>query len=523
LNSIVKHLFDLKDSFPDLIALKIGEQTISYAELIEKSMLVAASLDSIGARRETVGLVGQRNTSSYIGILGILFAGCSFTPINPKYNPTKISSILRESKIRFLVGDPVDINQLESSILNDIETIILPEGDSSKHKSIKCINDRDFNSLFLLEKPKVNKLSDLAYINYTSGSTGKPKGVMVTHGNLISFLSNMRSIYFLELGFRASQTFDLSFDPSVSDIFFTWANKGVLCVLPENELMVPTDFIIREEITYWNSVPSIARFMLNTGNLNPNSFPMLQYSMFCGEQFPVELAKAWRLAAPNSTIENLYGPTEATIYISRYNYSRNDENKDFHNGIVPIGQPFPSHSVGLIDDENQRVSDSRQGEIIFSGPQLAKGYLNNEEKTAKSFCNFDWDSDDKLWYKTGDLGFFNCDGNLECIGRKDSQIKLAGRRIEIGEIESMLGKFEKTKGAIVVPTRNDQEIVNGCVGFLQVDISIAEIKEIRKQSTKYLDTVFFPKKLYKLDEIPLTQSGKINRNKLEKLAKHLEK
>jgi amino acid adenylation domain-containing protein len=521
LNSTVKHLFDLKNSCPDLTALKIGERSISYAELIEKSMLVANGLIECGAINETIGLVGQRKASSYIGILGILFAGCNFTPINPKYNVARIRSIFNNSKIRFLVGENEDINKLELWNLPDVDACILPEGDSLKNSSLRVLVASTLSNLGHLSVPQVNELTDLAYINYTSGSTGTPKGVMVSHSNLVSFLKNMKKIYSLEPGFKASQAFDFSFDPSVSDIFFTWANKGVLCVLPESEIMVPTDFIIREKITYWNSVPSIARFMLNTGNLTPNSFPELKNSMFCGEQFPVDLANAWRLAAPNSTIENLYGPTEATVYISRYEYSKDDENKRFHNGIVPIGSVYPGHTVKLLNEEGQIV-ESGKGEIVFSGPQVTLGYLNDQHKTDESFVNFDWDEKSRQWYKTGDLGFFNESGNLECIGRKDSQIKLAGRRIEIGEIEAMLDKFDKTKGVIIVPTRNDQEIVNGCVGFLQVDISHAEIKEIRKQSSKFLDSVFFPKKFYKIKEIPLTQSGKTNRKELEIIAKNLD-
>ncbi len=521
MNSTVKHLFDLKNSCPDLTALKIGERTISYAELIEKSMLVANGLIECGANNETIGLVGQRKASSYIGILGILFAGCNFTPINPKYNVARIRSIFNNSKIRFLVGENEDINKLEFSNLSDIDACILPEGDSLKNSALRVLVASTLSNLGHLSVPKVNELADLAYINYTSGSTGTPKGVMVSHSNLLSFLKNMKKIYTLESGFKASQTFDFSFDPSVSDIFFTWANKGVLCVLPESEIMVPTDFIIRENITYWNSVPSIARFMLNTGNLHPNSFPELRYSMFCGEQFPVDLANAWRLAAPNSTIENLYGPTEATVYISRYEYLKDDERKTFHNGIVPIGNVFPKHSVKLITEEGE-VVESEKGEIIFSGPQVTLGYLNNQHKTDESFVHFDWDKDNNIWYKTGDIGFFNSNYDLECVGRIDSQIKLAGRRIEIGEIESVLNKFEETKGVVVVPTRDEHEIVNGCVGFILSDISLVEIKELRKQSTAYLDGVFFPKKFYKIDEFPLSQSGKTNRKKLEELAREID-
>jgi amino acid adenylation domain-containing protein len=484
-------------------------------------MLVASGLIECGAMNETIGLVGQRKASSYIGLLGIMFAGCNFTPINPKYNKSRIRSILSNSAIKFLVGDPDDINAIDAATLSGIHACVIPEGSEINDKDFRIFGEGQLKLLNNLTSPRVAEQSDLAYVNYTSGSTGMPKGVMVSHSNLLSFLKNMKEIYTLEPGFKASQTFDFSFDPSVSDIFFTWASKGLLCVLPETELMVPTDFIIREKITYWNSVPSIARFMLNTGNLPHNSFPELKNSMFCGEQFPQELANAWRLAAPNSTIENLYGPTEATVYISRYEYSKGDENKRFHNGIVPIGSVYPGHTVKLLNEEGQNI-ESGKGEIIFSGPQVTLGYLNDQQKTDESFVNFDWDDDNKIWYKTGDLGFFNSNNDLECIGRKDSQIKLAGRRIEIGEIESVLNKFQSTKGVVVVPTRDEQEIVNGCVGFLLVDISVIEIKELRKKSAAYLDSVFFPKKFYKIDEYPLTQSGKTNRKKLEELARDTE-
>lgn len=243
--------------------------------------------------------------------------------------------------------------------------------------------------------------------------------------------------------------------------------------------------------------------------------------MFCGEQFPTELAKAWRRSAPNSTIENLYGPTETTIYISRYSYSIEDERKQFKNGIVPIGRPFHDHLVLLVDDENRKIDNSSKGEIIFSGPQLAKGYLDDGDKISQSFVKFDWDRADRFWYKTGDLGFFNIDGDLECVGRKDSQIKIVGRRIEIGEIETILSKFANTKTAVVVPLRDGADIVTGCVAFVLCEVSKTEASEVRKQSRNFLDSVFFPKRFFTLENFPLSQSGKIDRKSLGELAKEL--
>tara|TARA_B100000780_G_scaffold186110_1_gene130681 strand:- start:2419 stop:3993 length:1575 start_codon:yes stop_codon:yes gene_type:complete len=518
---ITDQLFERMGKSADEPALEVDGRIISYGELIEKAMLVAGGLVENGAINETIGLVGQRKASSYIGLLGIIFAGCSFTPINPKYNDSRIKAIIDGSKVRYLVGDPTDLSQLNPLLLESIKAQILPEGRGLTSSGLNLIDEQMLASCKALPSLRSFSDSDLAYVNYTSGSTGLPKGVMITYSNLQAFLSNMLKTYQLKAGFRASQTFDLSFDPSVSDIFFTWIAGGTLCVVPEKEMLIPSDFIVREKITFWNSVPSIASFMLKTGNLKPGSFPVLTHSMFCGEQFPVDIAKAWRLAAPNSTVENLYGPTEATIYISRYLYTKNDETRSFKNEIVPIGRPFAEHEVALIDDKFERLTGDGKGEIVFSGPQLAKGYLNDKTKTAESFVTFDWDRLGRIWYKTGDLGFFNSNNDLECIGRKDNQIKIAGRRIELGEIEAALSKLDKINGAVVVPLRNSSEVVVGCAAFVLVELSSMDISKIRKHSVKFLDSIFFPKKIFFIENFPRSQSGKIDRKTLEQSAKQL--
>lgn len=505
------------DNYLKIDALKVAEKTLTYASVRELSLDLASVLLNTAKKSQTIGIVGQRTISTYIALLGILSSGSSFTPINPKYNSSRIKSTLIGANIKILVGDEADIVLLNQDDLDGIETIFwLRDGKYLKTSFRQESYAKDEKINPIIEPIKV-KGSDLAYINFTSGSTGLPKGVMVSHDNVRAFINNMAELYDLPLGFRASQTFDLSFDPSVSDILFTWFMGGTLCVVPEHELLIPTEFIIREKINFWNSVPSIANFMLKTGNLKSNSFLDLTHSMFCGEQFSTSVAQAWQDAAPNSTIENLYGPTETTIYITRYQYTNADNHKKFKNNIVPIGKPLGSERFELINESEELVTGKGIGEIVFAGEQLSLGYLNDSDKTAQSFRSYNWSNPGQInrWYKTGDLGFVNNDGNLECIGRIDNQIKIGGRRIEIGEIEAVLSKFKKTNGSVVVPLRDKQEIVIGCIAFTIESISTEEINAIRKQALEFLDSIFFPKKIVSILDFPRSLSGKINRKELE--------
>jgi amino acid adenylation domain-containing protein len=519
-SSLSQLLFDKRKTYAALEALRVRERSITYEELNARALTIAAALVARGAERETIAIVGQRKAASYLGILGTLYAGCSYTPINPKYSRTRISQTLADAKIRFGIGSREDL-ELVAPILASggaprLEAVILPEGNVPA--SSGWLGEEYLQRITPLETPVVVQPEDLAYVLYTSGSTGAPKGVQVMHSNVLAFLRNMAAIYNLEPGFRASQTFDLSFDPSVSDIFFTWAEGGALCVLPEEEILLPSEYIRREKISFLNLVPSIGEFMRKMGALAPGSFPDLRYTMFCGEQFPKRLADAWRLAAPGSTIENLYGPTEATIYISRHVYSPDQQERRFRNSVIPIGQPFAGHEVALVDEGGVRVPNGKVGEIVFKGPQVTKGYLNDRGKTDSVFVTFDWDATGNRWYRTGDLGVFNEYGDLECLGRRDNQVKLAGRRIELGEIEAALSVYPVLADVVVVPIRDESQAVSGLVAFTTRAVSREEEARIRSDSTGNIERIFFPKRIITIASFPLTASGKTDRKALEAVA-----
>jgi len=522
-DSLTALLFDGYEESKLLSAIRIEEEDMTYEELYCKALKIASILKESDAHNETVAIVGHRKFSTYVGILGVLFAGCNYTPINPKGAKSKILEILSDSKVKHLVGDYASISKLQYQLENNDlvgKLIITP---------LCCIKDKEAQSW--KDKTEVDKKdpllnpvdsddSHLAYTLYTSGSTGKPKGVQVTRRNLFSYLKALDQLWDIPDGFRMSQFHDLSFDPSVSDIFYTFCNKGTLCVVPESELMFPSDFIIREKLDIWSSVPTIGLFMSKMGTLSDGKYPDLKIVRHAGEPFSVALAKSWQGAAPNASIENHYGPTETTIDVSRYIYDPDSKFSNFNNNIMPIGKSFPNMKIAIVSDELEEIVDKNQrGEIVFCGPQVSNGYLNDQSKTDEYFVRFSWDNSNELWYKSGDLGFINNNGDIECAGRKDSQIKIGGRRVEIGEIEAALSHFDITRGAVVVPIRNESEIVVACAAFVESNLSNADVGEIRKQSARFLDNIFFPKEVFFIKDFPRSQSGKIDRKALERLAK----
>ena len=181
---------------------------------------------------------------------------------------------------------------------------------------------------------------------------------------------------------------------------------------------------------------------------------------------------------------------------------------------------MPGNNVKIIDENGSIVQDNKIGQIVFKGRQITKGYLNDSDKTSKSFVKFSWDIDNEIWYKSGDLGFINLDGDIECIGRIDSQIKIGGKRVEAGEIESFFRQETRIKDLIVVPVKDAANITQYCVGFTTYDFLKDEERFFKESSKKYFENIFYPKQIIIIDKFPLTISGKINRNELVELVKN---
>ena len=504
-------------NYNKLIALKVNERNITYAQLNKISLKIASLILLEKITGANIGIFGQRNFSTYLGILATLYSGNTYVPINKNYPLVKIKEIFKDSKIEVLICSEKDWTKY-NNILSSIELIkliIIPEG------SVYDVNNRikteeNFKDIDCIDKPVSVKNSDNIYIMYTSGSTGKPKGVQVMHSNVYSLIKALDKIYRIKPGYNCSQTFDLSFDPSICDTFLTLYKGGTICVLNEEELICPSDYIIRENIHFWHSVPTLANNIKRLGFLNKDIFPNLKFSVFAGEPFAINLAKAWSKAAPNSRVENRYGPTELTVDVTRYIFSKKDNYGDFNNDILPIGKAFSNQKIKIIDQNNKLISKKfNNGELVVSGSQVTKGYLNDIKKTFNSFVNFDWDNQNDLWYRTGDLVFLNKNNNFEIIGRIDKQIKIGGKRVELGEVEYILmqkGNFEEL---VVVAKKDKLGTVKYLVGFVTKKISPKKINIIQKKCHDFMEEIFFPKRFIQVKKIPTMPSGKIDRSFFE--------
>ncbi|MFK4227066.1 amino acid adenylation domain-containing protein [Streptomyces sp. NPDC019890] len=483
------------------VALEVDEQRLSYAQLAAAAARVSgAILRRHGAVPSRVGLLASRSVVAYAGYLAISRLGATVVPLNPAFPVGRNSDVAREASLDLVVADAA-----------------LP-GSAELPVPVLRLGDEDVPALLSGPVPQLPELGsaseDLAYILFTSGSTGRPKGVPVTHANVAAYLDHVIPRYRLGPDARVSQTFDLTFDPSVYDMFAAWGSGAALVVPTRNDVLSPVRFVNRNRITHWNSVPSVAAIALRLRALKPGAMPSLRWSLFCGEALKLAHAEAWQAAAPNSTVENIYGPTEMTVTWTEF---RLPDSVDLwprtDNGTVPIGTPYPGQEH-MILDENGRPADD--GELCVRGTQRFPGYLDPADNVGR-FCTFDGrqsavhDGSEPLtpqhWYRTGDRVKLR-DGVLVHLGRLDHQLKIRGYRVELGEIESLLLRRPGVTDAVVValPGRKGDPLLHAvCTG------AGANREELLDALRRKLPAYMVPTAVTFTGALPLNANGKVDR------------
>ncbi|WP_395375876.1 amino acid adenylation domain-containing protein [Marinicella sp. W31] len=513
-NAFIHTLFEERvKANPTAIALVYKNESLTYQQLNQRANQLAHHLIEQGIKPDTlVGLCLERSVDMVIGLLGILKAGGAYVPLDPHNPMARLTYQINDANLKVILTQETLHNQFEKL---DIESLCLDAEDTQER--LKACS---------IDNPECQQLGQhLAYAIYTSGTTGQPKGVMVEHQALTHFLYAMKDKLgdVLSPGSQLLAITTITFDIAGLELWGPLSQGGQIVLASRDDLLDPLNLISlleSHEIVCMQATPSTWQSMLDAGW---SGQPGL--SVLCGgEALPNSLAE--RLVRRCDRLFNCYGPTEATIWTL---VKAVDSSADGSR----LGGALNNYSHYVLDQYLQPVPEGVIGELFIGGAGLARGYLNQPELTAEKFiANPFYDADNPVsserLYKTGDLVRWLADGHLEFLGRIDHQVKLRGFRIELGEIEAQLLRQADVREAVVILDRPDEENETGNVageGRLAAYVttnfdSELEIEQLRQTLNESLPEYMVPSVYMKLDALPLTSSGKVDRKALPKLEGH---
>jgi len=517
--------------FGQSIAVEGPTQSLTYAQLNHQAEKVALRLAGLGIpERSVVGIFMDGSVEYVVAVLGTIKAGMIFMPMNTVFPGQRLISILDKTNPSVLITDSKNVSQLKQKITTSNQTtpswpIINIPGE---------LQSRDFlfehqktgpggNITHESQGPLYKDLTDASYIITTSGSTGQPKAILGSNAGLTHFISWEINEFGLDPDVRVSLFSPVTFDVSLRDIFVPLAAGGTLCVPGDETVQNPVgllNWMNLKKVTVTHMVPTLFRELTRTIMEQENKDPLLpslKYVFLAGEPVYYSDISRWRQAASNgSKLINLYGPSETTLAKL---FHRVDERIVKADETVPIGVPIPDTEALIIND-GRACPAGLPGEIHIKTPFMSLGYYNDPQLTRENFVQNPLHRDEEsVVYRTGDQGLVDSDGIIRFLGRLDGQVKLYGRRIELGEIESFLRQHrdvseaaaavrEDASGdfrliAYIVPREGKKPVVENLRAFLQ----------------DKLPDYMLPQVFVNLDALPLTHSGKIDRNALPDLGR----
>ncbi|MFI9811619.1 AMP-binding protein [Saccharothrix variisporea] len=495
---------------PDRMALEVNGVDLTYAALENAAEWMSARMvEALGGASPTkVGLLTSRCAVSYVAYLAALRLGATAVPLNPAAPALRNLTITEDAGLELTVVD--DTSGADASEYRQKTPGQVLDLTGDRWRPMLSPHGGDV-------PPQAERgPDDVAYLIFTSGTTGKPKGVQVTHDCMDSFLDEIVPRFGFGPGARVSQTFEMSFDGSVIEIFGALASGSTLCVAQHSDVFTPVKFVNEKQLTHWLSVPSLISFAKRLRALAPGSMPTLRSSQFGGEGLTFEQAEAWSAAAPNSKVQNCYGPSEATVIVTGYVVPRDRAAwPEVSNRYIPLGHPFPNVDWVLLD-EDLRIADD--GELCLRGRQRFPGYLDPGENVGR-FVRFEdgrgalYDGSEPLtpqhYYRTGDRCRIE-HGELVLLGRIDEQVKIRGNRVELGEIESALRKHPAVVEVVVITVTAADGEVDLHALYTGAEVPAAEFAELLGGLPRYMH----PRGFHRRETIPLTTVGKVDRKKL---------
>jgi len=476
----------------------LGVPSLTYAQLNDKANQLAHLLRAEGVRPgHIVALMVERSFAMTIGILGIVKAGAAYLPVPPDNPADRIDYMLKVGGVKVLLVQKKTASRIVfAGLIINLDDLDVYRG-STANPAI------------------LNKPQDLAYVIYTSGSTGKPKGVMIEHRSLVNRLHWMQQAYPIDGSDVILQKTPYYFDVSVWELFW-WAlqGAGVCFLMPggERNPLAIVQTIKKHRVSVMHFVPSMLNVFLeyldgkDAGVLR--SLASVRRVFASGEALmPSHVRKfndIWG-SKTGTRLTNLYGPTEATVDVSYFDCPAHN---DFEN--IPIGRPIHNTRFYIVRD-GQQVAIGETGELCIAGVCLARGYLNNPALTDERFTDNPVNPGERI-YRTGDVARWLPDGNIEYLGREDHQVKIRGLRIELGEIENTIREYPGITDCVALVKKHSENIIL-IVAYVvcKSDLKVDGLKGYLK---KQLPDYMIPNHFEKIDEIPLTPSGKADRKAL---------
>lgn len=518
---------------PQQPAVACGERLVSYGELDRLSNQVARALLARGvAPGDRVGILAPKSAAAVVAVFGALKAGACYVPLDPKSPAARLSAIMGDSGIAVVLADPATAGQAAAMAASvpALHAVIVtgPQCDPMRGPA----NGHQPPGLAVvpwetvLAEPEAALAgdrsieTDLAYILYTSGSTGTPKGVMISHRASLTFVAWAAACAGLGEQDRVCSPAPLHFDLSVFDIFATCQAAACMVVLPEMTSMFPArlaEWLARERISVWYSVPSILTMLVTYGNLRACDLSRLRAVIFAGEVFPAKHLSRLMASLPHARYLNWYGPTETNV-CTWFEVPAAASAAGLV-GPVPIGTACANTDVFAVNGDGCRVSAPEEvGELYVRGPALMRGYWGQPDKTSQVLVRNPFQEDyAETAYRTGDLVTLDADGNYVFLGRRDGMVKTRGYRVELGEVEAALYEHPAIREAVVLPLPDEllgsrlRAVISatGSAGLTRLEV----LEHCRRRLPAYMvpDVVEF------CEALPRTSTGKVDRARVANL------
>lgn len=503
MHSLVRYLELSANLYPSKVAVEDTKELYTYEQLRNRSLCVANALDE-NITNQPIVLFLPKNIDAIASIFGILYSGNFYSPLDEKTPKERLKTILIQLNAPFIITTHTLRKQIQDA-LNETEL----------NTKIICIED-------VSDAPTPSHSSctarcgqvvdtDPIYVIHTSGSTGTPKGVVISHRSVHDYIVWAENCYKVDQSEILGNQAPLCFDNSTLDLYLAIKTGATLNLIPEYLFSFPlrlVEYLTEKRISFIFWVPTALGSVEKANSLSHCKSPHLNKILFAGEVMPPRWLNYWISHYPNALFSNLYGPTEITVDCTYYIIDRRFEDGE----SIPIGKARSNCEVLILNEANKVTKLKEIGEILVRGSLLGLGYWNDPESTSKSFVQNPLHSNypDKV-YRTGDLGYWNDQGEIIFIGRKDTQIKRNGYRIDLGEIESAALKI--------------QSITNVCVLYEAQTNKIALFyetsdQEITHQSLltalrSYVPKYMIPDLCSQLDKLPLNTSGKVDRKQLQ--------